>query len=86
MTGGIMSHFFWSRRDRRWVKEVLMPEAQRSGIRLGTLLAVLEDGSSPKRVEDELRTIRQLAPTIRAELTASGKPEGQTIFVFEPMP
>ncbi len=73
MTGGLLSHLLWSKRDRRWVKEVLMPEAQRSGIRLGTLLIVLEDGVSPRRVEDELGKLRQLAPMIRAELAPSGE-------------
>ena len=82
VTGGALSHQFWSKRDRRWVKDVLIPEAQQSGIRLGTLLAVLEDGMSLTRVEDELRTMRQLVPTIRAELVSSGKAADATPFDF----
>ena len=73
MTGGLLCHLFWRTRDRRWVKQVLMPEAQRSGIRLDTLLAVLEDGVSSTRGEGPMRPLRELAPTIRAELACSGK-------------
>jgi hypothetical protein len=44
--------------------------------------AVLEGGGSPHQVEDELRLLRQLAPALRAELAASGKPGGDPVFVF----
>jgi hypothetical protein len=68
VAGGLLSQLFWRRRDRRWVKEVLLPEAQRSRIHFETLLAVLEDGVSSKRVEDKLNRLRELAPIFRAEL------------------
>src|SRR5262249_5679970 len=42
MTGGLLSALFGSKRDGRWVKEVLLPEAHQSEIRLEALLAVLE--------------------------------------------
>jgi hypothetical protein len=54
LTGSLLSHLLWSGRDRRWVREVLLPEADRAGIRVGWLLAVLEGGGSFKRGEDEL--------------------------------
>jgi hypothetical protein len=82
VAGGLLCQLFWSKRNRRWVTEVLMPEAQRSGIHLGTLLAVLEDGIQPTRAEDELRTLRELAPTIRAELPSSGMAGDATPFDF----
>jgi hypothetical protein len=82
MTGGLLNLLFWSKRDKRWVKEVLLPEAQRSGIRLGTLLAVLEDSVPLQRAEDELRLLRQLAPTIRNELGSSAKDGDVAIFGF----
>jgi len=56
-------------RDGRWVKGVLQPEAQKSGFRPQVLLAILEGGDSKHQVEDELGLLRQLAPTIRAELS-----------------
>jgi hypothetical protein len=84
--GGLLSTLFWGKRDGRWVKGVLLPEARRSGIRPEALLAVLEGGGSPHQVEDELRQLRQLAPAIRAELAASGKSVGDPVFVFEGTP
>jgi hypothetical protein len=86
MAGGLLSGLFGSKRDGRWVKEVLLPEAHRSGIRPEALLAVLEGGGSSNQVEDELKLLRQLAPAIRAELASSGKPGGPTAFVFGPTP
>jgi hypothetical protein len=82
MTGSLLSHLLWLNRDRRWVKEVLIPEAQRSGICLGWLLTVLESGGDLKRVEDELRRLRELAPAIRAELTPLGDVGDEAGFGF----
>ena len=75
--------WLWSKRDKRWVKEILTPEAQRSGIRFGTLLTILEDGGSLRSAEDELSLLRQLAPTIRAELASSGKADDEAAFSFD---
>jgi hypothetical protein len=86
MAGGLLSALFWRNRDGRWVKGVLLPEADRSGVRPEALLAVLEGGGSSNQAEDELRLLRQLAPAIRAELASSGKPGGPTAFVFGPTP
>jgi hypothetical protein len=86
VAGGLLSALFWGNRDGRWVKGTLLPEAGRSGVRPEALLAVLEGGGAPHQVGDELRLLRQLAPAIRAELTASGKAGGPTAFVFGPMP
>jgi hypothetical protein len=73
MAGTLLSRLLWSGRDRRWVREVLLPEADRAGIRLGWVLAVLEGGGSFKRGGDALDRLRELAPTIRAEMPSSGK-------------
>jgi hypothetical protein len=79
MAGGLLSAVVGGKRDGRWVKEVLMPEAHRSAVRPGALLAVLEGGSPSNRVQDELSRLRHLAPAIRAELAASGKVADETV-------
>ena len=86
MAGGLLSALFWRNRDGRWVKEVLLPEAQRSGTRPEALLAVLEGGRPSHHVKDELSPLRQLGPAIRAELASAGKPGGPTAFGFGPTP
>jgi len=68
VAGGLLSALFWGNRDGRWVKGVLLPEAQKAGIRPQVLLAILEGGDSKHQVEDELGLLRQLAPALRAEL------------------
>jgi hypothetical protein len=82
MAGSLLSRLLWSGRDRRWVREVLLPEADRAGIRLGWVLAVLEGGGSFKRGGDELGHLRELAPAIRAELASSGKAGDETDVSF----
>jgi len=86
VAGGLLNALFEGKRDGRWVKGVLMPEARRSGIRLEALLAVLEGGGSPNQVEDKLNRLRQLAPAIRAELASSGKLGDETVFGFGAIP
>jgi hypothetical protein len=86
VVGGLLSALFWGSRDRRWVRGVLLPEARGAGIRPEILLAVLEGGGSPRQVADELSLLRQLAPALRAELGAPGKPVGEPAFVFGAMP
>src|SRR5262245_19141284 len=86
MAGSLLSGLLWSGRDRRWLESVLIPEADRAGIRLGWLLAVLE-GSGPSRGgEDELASLRQLAPALRAELAASGKTVDEAGVAFGALP
>jgi hypothetical protein len=83
LAGGLLSALFRGKRDRRWVKEVLLLEAGRSGIRPAALLAVLEGGGPSNQVEDELNLLRQLAPALRAELAPSGKAGDETVaFAF----
>jgi hypothetical protein len=72
-TGVLLIAQLGSKREVRWVKGVLLPEAERSGIRPGALLAVLEGTGLSKQVGDELSLLRQVAPAIRAELAAAGK-------------
>jgi hypothetical protein len=73
IAGSLLSGLLWSGRDRRWLKAVLFPEAHRSGIHLGWLVAVLEGSGPSKGDEDELASLRELAPAIRTKLSASGK-------------
>lgn len=71
--GSLLSSLLWSGRDRRWLKAVLIPEADRAGICFGWLLVILEGSPHSKGGGDELTSLRQLAPAIRTMLTASGK-------------
>jgi hypothetical protein len=86
MAGSLLCGLLWSGRDRRWLKAVLIPEADRAGIRLGWLLAVLEGSGLSKHGEDELAYLRQLAPAIRAELATSVKAVDETRFAFGALP
>jgi hypothetical protein len=80
--GSLLCGLLWSRRDRRWIKAVLLPEADRAEISVGRLLAVLEGSGLSKGAEDELASLRQLAPAVRAELAASGKAVDEAGFAF----
>jgi hypothetical protein len=84
ITASLLSGLLWSGRDRRWLRAVLIPEADRAGIRLGWLLAVLEGSGSTTGGDDELASLRQLAPGIRAELAASGKAIDEAGFASKP--
>jgi len=86
LAGSLLSGLLSSGRDRRWLKAVLIPEADRAGIRLGWLLAVLEGSGLSKHGEDELASLRQLAPAIRTELAASGKAVNEAGFAFAVLP
>jgi hypothetical protein len=70
--GGGLLALLGINRDRRWVKSVLVPEAERSGARLEALLAVLEGAGSLRLVEDELKDLRRVAPAIRAAPAGKG--------------
>jgi hypothetical protein len=82
VAGSILSGLLWSGRDRRWLKAVLIPDADGAGIRLEWLLAVLEGSGPSKGGDDELASFRQLAPAIRAELAAAGKAVDEARFAF----
>jgi len=86
ITGSLLSSLLWSGRDRRWLKAVLVPEADRAGICFEWLLAVLEGSGRSMPGEDELASLRQLAPAIRAELAASGKAVDEAGFAFGALP
>jgi hypothetical protein len=86
MAGSFLNGLLWSGRDRRWLRSVLIPEADRAGIRLGWLLAVLEGSGPSKDGEDELAALRQLAPELRAELAASGKTVDEAGFALGALP
>jgi hypothetical protein len=74
IAGSSVSYPLWVRASRRWIETTLIPEIETAGISPDWLLAVLERGGSPsKTVYDDLADLRELAPAIRAALTASGK-------------
>lgn len=50
-----------------------MPEADRAGIHFEWLVAVLEGSVLSKHGDDELTSLRQLAPAIRTELSELGR-------------
>jgi hypothetical protein len=86
LAGSLLSGLLWSGQDRRWLRSVLIPEADRAGIRPGWLLAVL-DGSGPSRgAQDELASLRRLAPALRAELATSGRTVDDAEFAFGALP
>jgi hypothetical protein len=64
-------------RGRNWVRDVLLPEADRAGALPEWVLAVLEGTAAPRGDEDELSGIRDIGPALRAELVAGGRdPDG----------
>ncbi len=72
MIGGGLLALVGVNRDKRWARSVLVPEAERSGVSLEALLAVLEGAGSPRLVEDELKHLRPVAPAIRFVLAGKG--------------
>jgi hypothetical protein len=83
VAGTSLSRLLVSGRDRRWIREVLLPEADRAQIHLGWVLAVLEGGGFFQRGGDELASLRELAPTIRAEMPSSDKADEEIGFTVE---
>lgn len=73
VTGSAVSALLWSARDRRWLNDVLLPEADRANICLGWLLQVLERSRLSEEVESKLVSFREIAPAIRSHMTAEGK-------------
>ena len=71
-------------RDRRWVREVLLPEADRARVPLAWVLAVIEKSGSPRGARDELGSLRDIAPAIRAELDAGNGSRGSEVAGFGP--
>lgn len=73
IAGTLLTGQIWSGRDRRWLRSHLIPEADRAGIHFGWLVAVLEGSVLSKHGDDELTSLRQLAPAIRTELSELGR-------------
>jgi hypothetical protein len=71
-------------RDRRWVRQVLVPEADRARVPLGWVLAVVEKSATPRGATDELESLRDVAPAIRAALDASPENPGSEVAGFGP--
>jgi hypothetical protein len=86
MAGSLLSGRLWSGRDGRWLKSVLIPEAEQEGIRLGWLLAVLERSGPSTGGQDELASLRRLAPALRTELATSGVSVDEPELVFGALP
>jgi hypothetical protein len=82
MAGSFLNGLLGSGRGRRWIKSILIPEADKAGIRLEWLLAVLEGSAPSKDGEDELASLRQLAQALRVELAPSGKTFDEVRFTF----
>ena len=61
----------WSGRDRRWISDVLIPEADRKTIHLGWFLQVLQQGGFRK--QGELQELCELAWVIESKLVAGGR-------------
>jgi hypothetical protein len=76
MAGGLPCALIWHARDRRWVREVLLPEADRAGVCPGWLLTVLEGAATVTGTEDKLARLRYLGPVIRTEWAAAGGSPG----------
>jgi hypothetical protein len=70
--GGVF-HFLANRRVRQWTKEVLIPEAERSGIDLAQLITVLKDlPPATPHSYDELGPLQNHTATILEAIAASG--------------
>jgi hypothetical protein len=66
-------YLFWQVRDRRWVRNVLLPEADKAGVEPKWLLAVLEGSAASRGTWDDVGELRGLVPALRAELAAKGR-------------
>jgi hypothetical protein len=82
--GGMPYQLLSASRDRRWVREVLLPEADRANLPLEWLLAVIEQTVTPRAGGDELGSFREIAPAIRAELDAGHGSLGGEVAGFGP--
>lgn len=76
--GGLPGWLLSQTRGPQWVRDVLLPEADRAGVLPEWILAVLEgSAAAPGRAEDALSGIREIAPVLREELAAVGRdPDG----------
>ena len=77
VAGGVPGWLLSQARDRWWVRDVLLPEADRAGVLPAWVLAVVEGTTAPRGAGDELGELRGIGPALRAELAAGGGgPEG----------
>jgi hypothetical protein len=70
--GGLPGWLLSQTRDRRWVRDVLLPEADVAGVQPRWVLAVLEGASTTRGAEDKLDELRGIGPALQAELAARG--------------
>jgi len=74
VAGAVVFQQIFSRRVRRWAKEVLIPEGEMAGIDFRRFVAILDDLSDPSpRVRGELDGLKENAAAIMKELVATGK-------------
>jgi hypothetical protein len=75
--GGVPGWLLLQTRGRRWVREVLLPQAKAEAVSPEWVLAVLERTAPPKGAGDDLSRIRDIVPALHAELVAWGRdPDG----------
>ena len=84
--GGLPGWLLSQTRGRHWVRDVLLPEADRAGVLPEWVLAVLEGTAARGGAEDELGGIRDIGPVLRAELVAGGRDPDGGVARFGPPP
>ena len=75
----LTSHLFFAGRVRRWVRLVLVPEAQLANVSLATFLAVIDDlPGTALSVMDDLWPIKDQIETIRRILAHNRSQDGHS--------
>ena len=62
VAGGVPGWLLSQARDRWWVRDVLLPEADRAGVLPAWVLAVVEGTTAPRGAGDELGELRGIGP------------------------
>ena len=71
IAGGLAFQWMSQDRSKRWVREELLPQAERDGVQPGWLLTVLDKTKPPHGNNDDVFWLRELADEIREELSES---------------
>jgi hypothetical protein len=71
--GGAPCYLLWQVRDRQWVRNVLLPEANKAGVEPRWLLAVVEGTAGGTGAADEVGALRGVGPALRAALAAESR-------------
>jgi hypothetical protein len=86
MAGGVPAQLLSVVRNRRWVREVLLPEAEHTGVSPEWILAILDGSTAPRGTGDELGSLREVCPALRVEFAAIGRRGKSEITGFAPPP